>query len=80
MYRNRKEIEVAKIDMDAILHKAATRGHTANSWLETWHSFSFGNYHDATRMHFGALRVLVTALIGASIGAIVARWLTSTID
>lgn len=44
--------------MDAILHKAATRGHTANSWLETWHSFSFGNYHDATRMHFGALRVL----------------------
>ena len=44
--------------MDAILHKANTRGHAAHGWLESWHSFSFGNYHDPTRMHFGALRVL----------------------
>ena len=44
--------------MDAILHKANTRGHAAHGWLESWHSFSFGRYHDPTRMHFGALRVL----------------------
>jgi anti-sigma factor RsiW len=30
--------------------------------------------------HSGALRVLVTALIGATIGAMVSRWLTTTID
>ena len=44
--------------MEAILHKANTRGHTALNWLESWHTFSFGNYHDPTRMHFGALRIL----------------------
>jgi len=44
--------------MDAILHKANTRGHAAHGWLDSWHTFSFGQYYDATRMHFGALRVL----------------------
>jgi redox-sensitive bicupin YhaK (pirin superfamily) len=44
--------------MEAVLHKANTRGFTNNEWLESWHTFSFGNYHDATRMQFGALRVL----------------------
>lgn len=44
--------------MKTILHKAATRGHANYGWLDTWHTFSFGNYHDPNRMHFGALRVL----------------------
>ena len=44
--------------MEAILHKANTRGHAMLGWLESWHTFSFGQYHDPTRVHFGALRVL----------------------
>ncbi|NTS41548.1 pirin family protein [Flavisolibacter sp. BT320] len=56
--------------MKTVLHKAATRGHANYGWLDTWHSFSFGNYHDPHRLHFGALRVLNddTLAPGAGIG------------
>jgi redox-sensitive bicupin YhaK (pirin superfamily) len=41
-----------------ILHKADTRGHAMHGWLDTHHTFSFADYHDPQRIHFGALRVL----------------------
>lgn len=44
--------------MKTILHKSETRGHANHGWLNTHHTFSFANYYNPERVHFGALRVL----------------------
>lgn len=44
--------------MKKVLHRTDTRGYFDHGWLKTNHSFSFGQYHDPERMHFGVLRVL----------------------
>ncbi len=41
-----------------IIHKAESRGHANHGWLDTYHTFSFANYYNPNRVHFGALRVL----------------------
>ena len=54
--------------MNTILHKASTRGHANHGWLDTNHSFSFANYYDPTRVHFGVLRVLNDDFVDAGMG------------
>lgn len=44
--------------MEAVVHRATDRGHANHGWLDAHHSFSFANWYDPTRMHFGMLRVL----------------------
>lgn len=44
--------------MNTVLHKAESRGHANHGWLDSHHTFSFANYHNPERMHFGVLRVL----------------------
>jgi len=43
---------------NSVLHKAETRGDANHGWLHSKHTFSFANYYNPERMHFGALRVL----------------------
>lgn len=40
------------------IKKSNERGRTKWEWLESYHSFSFGEYYDSENMHFGPLRVI----------------------
>lgn len=44
--------------MKTTFYPAAQRGHANFGWLDSHHSFSFGQWHDPAKIHFGALRVL----------------------
>jgi quercetin 2,3-dioxygenase len=43
---------------NTVLHKADSRGYANHGWLISRHTFSFANYYNPDRIHFGALRVL----------------------
>jgi quercetin 2,3-dioxygenase len=54
--------------MDAVLHKANTRGHAHHGWLDSWHTFSFAGYYDPSRVSFGVLRVLNDDTVAPGMG------------
>ncbi|WP_340202948.1 pirin family protein [Ascidiimonas sp. W6] len=54
--------------MKTVIHKASTRGHANHGWLNSYHTFSFANYHNTERMNFGALRVLNDDTVAAGMG------------
>ncbi len=45
------------------VHQASARGRSVYDWLDSWHQFSFANYYNPDKIHFGALRVLNDDLI-----------------
>lgn len=58
----------SKIMANTILHKADTRGNANHGWLNSHHTFSFANYYNPERMHFGVLRVLNDDRVEAGMG------------
>lgn len=53
---------------NSVLHKAESRGDANHGWLHSRHTFSFADYHDPARMHFGLLRVLNDDQVAAGMG------------
>lgn len=51
-----------------IFHPANERGHANHGWLDAHHSFSFANWYDPTKVHFGALRVLNDDIVRGGTG------------
>ena len=41
--------------MKMVVDKANSRGYANHGWLKTYHTFSFANYYNPKRVHFGKL-------------------------
>ena len=54
--------------MNAYLHRSEDRGHVKMGWLDTKHSFSFGNWYNPKYMGVSALRVINDDRIAAHNG------------
>ena len=54
--------------MKMVLDKANSRGYANHGWLKTYHTFSFANYYNPKRVHFGMLRVLNDDTVAPSEG------------
>jgi len=50
------------------LHKSNSRGSANHGWLNTHYSFSFADYYNPEKIHFGALRVLNDDIIAPGQG------------
>lgn len=54
--------------MKKIIHKSESRGHVNHGWLDAKHSFSFGQWSNPEKVHFGMLRVLNDDIVKAGYG------------
>jgi quercetin 2,3-dioxygenase len=61
-------VKVAIIMANTVFHEAETRGDANHGWLRSKHTFSFADYYDPDRIHFGKLRVLNDDIVEAGMG------------
>lgn len=54
--------------MKKVIHKADERGAANHGWLNSRFSFSFANYFNPEKIHFGALRVINDDIIAPGTG------------
>jgi redox-sensitive bicupin YhaK (pirin superfamily) len=54
--------------MKKVIHRANERGHANHGWLDAHHSFSFANWYDPSKIHFGMLRVLNDDIVAGGQG------------
>jgi redox-sensitive bicupin YhaK (pirin superfamily) len=54
--------------MQTVLHTSESRGDANHGWLHSKHSFSFANYYNPEKIHFGVLRVLNDDFVAAGMG------------
>ncbi|MBL8007878.1 MAG: pirin family protein [Ignavibacteria bacterium] len=54
--------------MNKTIHKAESRGYADHGWLQSYHSFSFANYYNPSKIRFGLLRVLNDDIVAGGMG------------
>jgi hypothetical protein len=54
--------------MTLIIRKSKDRGHLNHGWLDTYHTFSFGEYYDSRHMGYRSLRVINEDYVKAGYG------------
>lgn len=54
--------------MKKIIHRSEDRGKANYGWLDTKYSFSFANYYNPEKIHFGNLRVLNDDIVHPAMG------------